>query len=65
MANIKLITSAEAAKILNITRQGLDYLVKKGEIKMMEVVDVPATITCKYRLFNKTAILEYRKERGQ
>jgi|GEM_PF-6927217 len=50
---IKLFTSEEAAKRIGITRQGLAYLVKKGEIRPQE------NIESKYSFFSEDEIYRY------
>ena len=57
--NPNTVAAAEAAKRLGITRQGLSYLVKKGEIRPQE------NIESKYKFFNEEAIRTYQKKRGE
>lgn len=61
--NKKLITSGEAAKILKISRQGMSYLVSKGVLKPVQIVELPSGIARRYRFFSEAAIMEYKKER--
>lgn len=63
---IKLLSSEEAAKVLGITRQGLAYLVKQGQIKPTEVLDIQnpgkIKIMSKYKFFTEESLYEYLKE---